>query len=192
MRPTNKPREPQFMPKENMMNRALFAVLLPAFLVACATDFEPPKDGETAKLRIIAPQQPSSYDAIAARIYPTGKCENAMKFGSFGGVGGFGGNDSVLGMPGAETLIPGTFIERPISAGKRSLITIHTISGTKVCAVTFSILPQSGRNYEATLTLGSKSCRISANRIVIEHSGSVSKFPEDSLRQEETCRAGLS
>lgn len=180
------------MPKENMMNRALFAFLLPVFLVACATDFQPPKGGETAKLRLIAPQQHSSYDAIAARIYPTGKCENAMKFGSFGGIGGHGGNDSVLGMPGAETLVPGTFIERPISAEKRSLITIHAIAGTKVCAVTFSILPQSGRNYEAILTLDSKICHVSANRIVIEPSGGASKFPEDSLRQEETCRAGLS
>ena len=158
-------------------------------LAACASPYQAPQGGEVARLRITGPQT-KLQTGVNAISYPSGKCENPMLLGYFGGVARWM-DEKHLGIPGAAKLEDLTFIERRIPANRRELVTLRSISHSATCVVTFSLEPETGGDYEAKMHWDLKKCYVSVYRIR-DVDGSVMYSRDATTRQEQTCTRGLS
>ena len=164
---------------------ASFIVLL----TACAARYQPPIGDEVARLRVVGPQTAWSQ-GINAITYPSGKCEDPMSLGYFGGIARIGDQQRPLGIAGFADLDPRSFIERAIPASRLNLITLRSISHTTTCVVTFSFHPVAGADYEARMEWDQKKCYVNLRKVT-EQNGTAFYLQEKSSKQEARCAKGL-
>lgn len=171
--------------------RSWTALLSCGLLASCAAPYQAPQGKEVARLRVLSPQTEWSK-GVKALIYPSGKCEDPMELGFFGGIARIGRQDPPLGIPGAADLDARTFIERAIPANTRALITLDLgiTAGNIKCWVTFSFDPSPGNDYEATMSWDSRSCYVNLYRVSELEGGRVIRTPELTSRRERTCIKG--
>lgn len=168
--------------------RCLLVLATALLLTACASPYRAPEGKDVARLRIAGPQT-KLQTGVNAISYPSGKCENPMRLGYFGGVARWM-DERHLGIPGADKLEELTFIERRIPANRRELVTLRSISHTATCVITFSLEPEAGADYEAQMHWDLKKCYVSVHRIR-DLEGNVTYSRDATTRQEQTCTKGL-
>lgn len=173
-----------------MSIRLLAVGVAAALLAGCASSYQAPQGDNVARLRLVSPQT-SMRANTHALAYPSGMCQEPMSLGMVGGLSQLV-TDKPLGIPGADSLKEKTYFERTIPAGKRYLVTTRSLVGLSSCVVTFSFLPQAGKDYSALVRWENNGeCVVTLDQVRQEASGNVVLQQERSAVREKDCTKGL-
>lgn len=166
--------------QRSFANRARwqYGLLLPAlFLAGCATQYQVPASGPTAKITVTT----NNAHPTTIRIYENTTCEKGDRGDLLGNIDGVGAS-KVLTIPAG----------RPVTLRFETMYGIKTIN---TCAIPVTFVPDQGGNYAVDHQYGyfqgdGMDCRVTIDKVQQGPNGEAQKAKEPSAAKNENsgCR----
>ena len=135
----------------------LFFLFVMLFLVGCSAKYIPPKNGNEAQVRIVAPGF-GGWAGLRAVYYENGSCELPRVFGI---ITGLGSTKSDIGTTIRTTpsIANSEYFDRFVSPGKTSM-TFGSSFMNKVCKIPLEVIFEPNKSYEIHHSWSNEECHI--------------------------------